>query len=189
MKHIAIFASGTGSNAENIIRFFSNKSDIKVSLVISNKEHAGVLDKAIALGTKAIFKPKSFLNTKNDLLTLLSEHQIDFIVLAGYLLLIPEFLIDAFPDKIINIHPALLPKHGGKGMYGMHVHRAVVDQKDSESGITIHYVNKNYDEGQTIFQAKCPVNKNDSAQDVANKIHELEMLHFPTVIQDIVRQL
>ncbi|KAA6326213.1 Phosphoribosylglycinamide formyltransferase, partial [termite gut metagenome] len=155
--NIAILASGSGSNAENIIHYFKKSNLVKISLVISNKENAYVLERAQRLNVPFVVAPKSNWETGATVMALLQQYQIDFIVLAGFLLRVPDTLLRAYPDKIINIHPALLPKFGGKGMYGDNVHKAVVAAGEKESGITIHYVNEHYDEGQIIFQAKCEV--------------------------------
>lgn len=186
MNRIAIFASGSGTNAENMIKFFKENKKIEISYIFSNNKNAYIVQRAINHNIKYhIFSRTEFYDSQ-VLLRTLQENQINFIVLAGFLWLIPEYLIDAYPDKIINIHPALLPKYGGKGMYGMHVHNAVVENKETESGITIHYVNKDYDEGNTIFQAKCPVLPSDTPEDVAKKVHELEYAHYPKVIERLV---
>ena len=186
MTRIAIFASGSGSNAENITNYFSNNPAIDVSLILTNNPHAFVIQRAKNLGIKSfIFTKSDFLESGKTLL-FLQENDINLIVLAGFLLKIPKNLIKAFPNKIINIHPALLPKYGGKGMYGDKVHQSVIDNKETESGITIHYVNEHYDEGEIIFQAKCVVEPTDTADDLANKIHALEYEHFPEVIKNIV---
>jgi len=186
MKRIVIFASGSGTNAENIIKFFNNRENASVIQVLTNNPHAKVLDRCRKLGVSALsFNWTAFLKC-NDVLNILQSAKPDLIVLAGFLWKMPEFILNEFPNKIINIHPALLPKFGGKGMYGMHVHEAVVKNKETETGITIHYVNDNYDEGTTIFQAKCPVESSDSAENVAAKIHKLEMEHFPIVIEKLL---
>jgi len=187
--NIAVLASGSGSNAENIIKYFKNSEKITVKLIISNKSDAYVLERAKNLNVKSIFLNKDELANQNTMLNLLSDHKIDLIVLAGYLKLIPEFLIDAFPNRIINIHPALLPKYGGKGMYGMNVHKAVVENKETETGISIHYVNAKYDDGNIIAQFNCKLDKNDTAEDVAAKIHILEMENFPKVIETISKEI
>ncbi len=182
--NVAIFASGSGSNAENIIRYFKD-TDIHF-FIVSNKPEAFVHQRAEKLGVPSVsFSAGQFRET-DDVLNFLLEKNIDFIILAGFLLKIPGNIISAFPNKIINIHPALLPKVGGKGMYGSHVHEAVVAAGEKESGITVHYVNAHYDEGEIIFQAKCEVLPTDSADDVAEKIHALEYLHFPKVIAGIL---
>ena len=180
---LAILASGSGSNAENIIHFFSTEKRVEIGLVISNRSEAQVHQRAERLGVPSFTLPRETLTDGNALSQMLRDRRIDFIVLAGYLLKIPPELIHAYPNRIINIHPALLPKYGGKGMYGNHVHQAVVDAKEKESGITIHLVNENYDEGSIVFQAKSPVFAEDSAEDVAARVHELEYRHYPEVIR------
>lgn len=184
MKNIAIFASGAGTNAENIIRYFSNRNSAKVVLVLSNRREAGVLKRAEALGINTYIFDRNDFYVTGSVLDHLMRNKIDFIVLAGFLWLVPNNLLKNF--TIINIHPALLPKYGGKGMFGMKVHEAVVDNKETESGITIHYVNEHYDEGQVIFQARCPVLPTDTPEMVASKVHELEYLHFPRVIGELL---
>ncbi|WP_293049682.1 phosphoribosylglycinamide formyltransferase [Paludibacter sp.] len=186
MVNIAIFASGSGSNAENIVRYFESHPCISVSLILTNKADAYVLERAKKLNIPAMIFSKTEMNESDSLLNLLIEKKIDWLILAGFLLKVPDNLIAAFPDRILNIHPALLPKHGGKGMYGSRVHEAVVAAGEKESGITIHYVNNHYDEGQIAFQATCPVLPSDSAEDVANKVHALEYEHFPKVIEKII---
>lgn len=186
MKRIVIFASGSGTNAENLIRFFHNKDNVSVIQVLTNNPRAKVLVRCKNLNVSALcFNRIAFYQT-DDVLNILKSSKPDLIVLAGFLWKVPENILKAFPSKIINIHPALLPKYGGKGMYGMHVHNAVVKNKEKESGITIHYVNENYDEGAIIFQAKCDVLTNDTAEDIAAKIHELEMEHFPLVVEKLL---
>ena len=186
--NIAIFASGSGTNAENIIKYFSDSKTHNISFVLSNKKDAFVLERAKKLGVSSIYSTKDELNNKDFLLSLLNKNNIDLIVLAGYLKLIPEFLIEAYPNKIINIHPALLPKYGGKGMYGMNVHKAVVKNKEQETGITVHYVNAKYDDGLIIAQYKCRLSKSDSPDEVAKKIHSLEMNNFPQIIESILSE-
>ncbi|MDD4991413.1 MAG: phosphoribosylglycinamide formyltransferase [Paludibacter sp.] len=182
---IALFASGSGSNAENILNFFSGNQNYEFPIIISNKKDAFVHERAKRLQIPSVtFSREDFLNGEN-ILRFLVDKKIDAIVLAGFLLKVPAVLIDAFPDKIINIHPALLPKHGGKGMYGHFVHEAVAASGDTESGITIHYVNNNYDEGNTIFQATCPVLSTDTPDMIAEKVHALEYEHFPRVIAEL----
>ena len=182
-KNIAIFASGSGTNAENIIRYFQENDLIRVALVLSNRSDAYVLERAHRLQVPSEVFLKEDWVSGEQILALLHEYHIDFIVLAGFLIRVPERLLHAYPDKIINIHPALLPKFGGKGMYGDRVHEAVVAAGETESGITIHYINEHYDEGDTIFQAKCPVLPDDSAIDVAQKVHSLEYKHYPLIIE------
>ncbi|HIC32097.1 MAG TPA: phosphoribosylglycinamide formyltransferase [Flavobacteriaceae bacterium] len=188
MKRVVIFASGSGSNAENLIKFFHNSDNASVVQVLTNNPHAKVLDRCKKLKISALsFNRIAFTQTE-DVLNILKASQPDLIILAGFLWKFPENILKAFPNKVINIHPALLPKFGGKGMYGMNVHEAVVNNKETETGITIHYVNENYDEGAIIFQAKCDVLPNDTAEDVAEKIHELEMEHFPKVVEDLLNE-
>ena len=187
MKRIVIFASGSGTNAENLIKFFHNRDHASVIQVLTNNPHAKVLERCKKLKVSSLsFNRMAFTKT-NDVLNVLKAAQPDLIVLAGFLWKFPEHILNAFPNKVINVHPALLPKYGGKGMYGMHVHEAVVNNKETETGITIHYVNEHYDEGAIIFQATCDVNDGDSAENVAAKIHELEMEHFPEVVNQLLK--
>jgi len=186
MKRIVIFASGSGSNAENLIRFFHNRDNASVIQVLTNNPHAKVLDRCKKLKTSALSFNRTALNNTDDVLNILKNNNPDLIILAGFLWKFPDNILNAFRNKVINIHPALLPNYGGKGMYGMHVHEAVVTNKETETGITIHYVNENYDEGAVIFQAKCDVSGSDSAEDVAAKIHKLEMEHFPKVVEKLL---
>lgn len=185
MIRIAVLASGSGTNAENIIRYFEKNKAVKITAVISNKKNAKVLERASNLKIPTHYFDKNAFFEGEEVVTLLSE-KADFIILAGFLLKIPQNILAAFPNKIVNIHPALLPKFGGKGMYGMHVHNAVKAQKETETGITIHYVNENYDEGAIIFQAKTAVSSKDSAEDIAKNIHVLEQKHFPNVIESVL---
>jgi phosphoribosylglycinamide formyltransferase-1 len=185
-KYIAILASGSGSNAENIINYFEKNNRIKIRLVLSNKANAGVLERAQRLDIPFVFVPPNDWETGEKVMTLLRQYRIDFIVLAGFLLRIPEILLRAYPRKIINIHPALLPKFGGKGMYGNKVHEAVVAANEKESGITIHYVNEHYDKGEIIFQTKCKIFPGDFPEDVAKKVHALEYKYFPEIIEQVV---
>jgi len=184
---LAILVSGSGSNAENIIHFFSDNHRVEIGLIISNRAEAQVHQRAKRLGVPSITYSKELLSDGHELSKILKNERIDFIILAGYLLKIPSALILAFPNRIVNIHPALLPKYGGKGMYGNHVHQAVVDAKETESGITIHLVNEHYDEGAILFQAKCPVFAEDSADDVAARVHELEYIHYPNIIRQLIQ--
>ncbi|MDO6761117.1 phosphoribosylglycinamide formyltransferase [Tamlana sp. 2_MG-2023] len=188
MKRIVIFASGSGSNAENIIRFFENSNTASVVQVLTNNPQAKVLDRAKNLKVSAFSFNRVAITKTDDVLNLLKASKPDLIVLAGYLWKFPDNILNAFPNKVINVHPALLPKFGGKGMYGMNVHQAIVENKETETGITIHYVNEHYDEGAIIFQAKCKVESTDSADDVASKIHELEMEHFPKVVEELLKK-
>ncbi|WP_299095474.1 phosphoribosylglycinamide formyltransferase [Winogradskyella sp.] len=186
MKRIVIFASGSGSNAENLIKFFQNSDEASVIQVLTNNPHAKVLDRCKNLKISALSFNRIAFSKTEDVLNILKTSQPDLIILAGFLWKFPEFILNEFKNKVINIHPALLPKYGGKGMYGIHVHNAIVANKESETGITIHYVNENYDEGAIIFQAKCDVKTSDNAEDVAAKIHELEMEHFPKVVKELL---
>ena len=186
MKRIVIFASGSGSNAENIIKYFQKTNLAEVTLVLSNKNDAKVLDRAEKLSVFSKSFTKSEFIDSAKITTILKKESPDLIVLAGFLLKFPEFILKEFPNKVINIHPALLPKYGGKGMYGMLVHESVVKNKESESGITIHYVNENYDEGAIIFQKSFQLSENDTSESVAHKIHELEYEFLPKVIEEIL---
>jgi phosphoribosylglycinamide formyltransferase 1 len=186
MNKIAIFASGSGSNAENIVKYFQNHNNIHVDCILTNKADAFVIERAKSLNIESfVFNRDDFYNSPK-VLNYLMLRNIDFIVLAGFLWLVPDYLVKNFPNKIVNIHPALLPKYGGKGMYGMKVHEAVVKAGDSETGISIHYVNDKYDEGDIIFQARCKVDIQDTPQMVAEKIHKLEYQHFPAIIEKLV---
>ena len=182
MHKIAIFASGAGSNAQKIIDFFKNHSSIKIALIVCNKPGAGVLKIAEKEQIPAILVEKTAFFSENSCKNELKAHNIDFIVLAGFLWKIPAALLHVYPHQIINIHPALLPAYGGKGMYGDRVHQAVLDNSEAESGITIHYVDDEYDHGATIFQARCPVFQNDTAASLAERIHKLEHQHYAPVI-------
>ena len=186
MKRLVIFASGSGSNAENISRFFEHSPHVEVSLILTNNPNAKVLERAKKLDVASICFNRKAFSGSSVILDLLKNLQPDLIVLAGFLWKVPSQMVKMFSNKIINLHPALLPKFGGKGMYGIHVHEAVVAHKESESGITIHYVNEQYDEGAIIFQTKCEVLPTDKATDVAAKIHDLEMAHFPEVIHRLL---
>jgi len=186
MQQIAVFASGTGSNAARIIDHFRRHTSIRVALIVCNKPGAGVLDIAAKEGVAALLIDKERFFRGDSFVPTLQEHGIDFIVLAGFLWKIPEALVRAWPGKIINIHPALLPKFGGKGMYGRFVHEAVIAAEERETGITIHYVDEHYDHGQPIFQAKVIVEKDDTPETVAKKVHLLEYEHFPRIIEEVI---
>ncbi len=186
MTRIAIFASGSGSNAENIANYFNLNENVEVSLFLTNNPNAFVVERAKKLGVKSYIFNKTDFTKTDQILRFLQENNINLIVLAGFLLKIPENLIKSYPNKIVNIHPALLPKFGGKGMYGDNVHKAVVEAKETESGITIHYVNENYDEGKIIFQEKFDVLPTDTFENVAEKIHKLEYKHYPEVIETLI---
>ena len=184
MKRIAIFASGSGSNAQKIIEYFSASKDIVVDSLWSNNENAYALIRAEKLGVETFtFESEEFYRS-NEILDRLYDHRIDMIVLAGFLWLVPRNLTELF--TVVNIHPALLPKYGGKGMYGMNVHKAVLASKDKESGITIHRVNQNYDQGDIIFQATCPIISGDTPESLAARIHELEHQHYPRIIEEVL---
>jgi len=185
MKHICIFASGSGTNAQNIIEYFKKTKNIEISLVLSNKREAYVLQRAQLLGVSNRFFSREDFNNYT-VLKLLEEYKIDFIVLAGFLWLIPKEFLRAYPNRIVNIHPALLPKYGGKGMYGARVHETVLENKEKESGISIHYVNEEYDKGDIIFQARCKIEQGETADSLANKVHKLEYEHYPRVIEKLV---
>lgn len=188
MIKIAVFASGNGSNAENIVRYFSGNKQFSVAIIVSNKPDAFVHQRASALKIPSFtFSKQDFLQG-DSLLHLLEEKEIDFIVLAGFLLKFPEKIIAKYPNRIVNIHPALLPNYGGKGMYGDHVHRAVLECGEKETGITIHYVNERYDEGEIVFQAKCPIPPDADADMVASLVHKLEYRHFPKVIEKVMKK-
>jgi phosphoribosylglycinamide formyltransferase 1 len=187
--NIAILASGNGSNAQRIIEYFSTEKHIHFPVIITNKADAYVRNRAAQLNIPSVYLSKTEISQTDALLQLLKDNKIDWIILAGFLLLIPQQIIQAYSNRIINIHPALLPKYGGKGMYGMHVHEAVIANKETESGISIHYVNEYYDEGNIIFQAKCKIAENDTAEDLAHKIHLLEYEYFPKVIEDIISKV
>ena len=188
MKKIAIFASGNGTNAQRIAEYFSDKKNINISIILSNKKDAYVLQRAENLDIPAYsFNRDEFYKT-DIVLKKLKNNKIDLIVLAGFLWLVPDNILKEYNRRIINIHPALLPKYGGKGMYGAKVHEAVIEANDPETGISIHYVNEKYDEGEIIFQAKIPVEKHDTSDSIAPKVHQLEYEHFPRVIEEILME-
>ena len=189
MKNIAIFASGSGSNAENIVNYFEGSEVAKISLIVCNKADAYVFERARRLGIPSRLVTRKEMGNQEAVMALMEEFRIDFIVLAGYLVLVPKYLVDAYPRAIVNIHPALIPLHCGKGMYGERVHEDVIRCGDKESGITIHYVNEFFDNGDIIFQATCPVEPGDDAHAVATKVHQLEYAHFPRVIEEAVLAL
>jgi phosphoribosylglycinamide formyltransferase-1 len=189
MKSIAIFASGSGTNAENIARYFRDSSDVCISVIVSNKPDAYVLKRAKTLGIPSEILTGSDMKNEARVMAFLARYKVDFIVLAGWLLRIPDYIVKAFPHAIVNIHPALLPLHGGKGMYGDHVHEDVIRCGERESGITIHYVNEQYDSGAVILQAKCPVLSTDTPHDLAMRVHALEYAHYPSVIAEAIVKL
>ncbi|MEN8157979.1 MAG: phosphoribosylglycinamide formyltransferase [Bacteroidota bacterium] len=189
MKRIAIFASGSGTNAENMVRYFRTRPGARVELVLTNRPGAGVISRAESVDVETVvFNREQFYGT-DEIEVLLRERAIDFIVLAGFLWLVPSRLLETYHGRMVNIHPALLPKYGGKGMFGDHVHRAVIASGDTESGITIHYVNKAYDQGDIIFQATCAVEPDDTPDSLASRIHALEYKHFPKVVEKLLDQL
>lgn len=185
---VAIFVSGNGTNCENIIRYFAQSTTIQISLVLSNKSDAYALTRAKRLGFPTIIVPKKDFNDASILLPILQSNDIDFIVLAGFLLMIPNFLIAAFPKRMINIHPALLPKFGGKGMYGHHVHEAVKAAGETETGFTVHWVSDVCDGGEIIAQYRTPLDSTDTVEDIAEKEHQLEMKYFPSVIEKVITE-
>ena len=188
-KRLAVFASGSGSNAEKIAEYFAENPEVDVTLILSNNPQAGVIARARRFHIPVVlFDRKAFYET-HKIIEILQNEGIDLVVLAGFMMLIPEAMVQAFPNKIINIHPALLPKYGGKGMYGHFVHEAVVAAKDLESGITVHFVNERYDEGDIIFQATCPVASEDTPEEVARKVQILEHQHYPEVVKEILGRL
>ncbi|MGF1635866.1 MAG: phosphoribosylglycinamide formyltransferase [Cyclobacteriaceae bacterium] len=187
--NIAIFASGNGSNADAIIRYFKNSSLAEVTLVLSNNANAYVLERALNFEIPAIAFNRSEFYEDDAIDNLLKNCQVGFIVLAGFMWLFPKKLVEAFPGRIVNIHPALLPKYGGKGMFGHHVHAEVIKNQEKESGITIHYVNENYDEGSIIFQARCEVKNDDTPESLAERIHHLEHKYYPEIIFQCVQHL
>ena len=188
MHHIAIFVSGSGTNCENLIKYFKDSASVNCALVVSNKADAYALVRAERLGVPTAVTPKAQLHDPKVMLPLLREYHIDFIVLAGFLPLIPDFLIEAFPRRIVNLHPALLPKFGGKGMWGHHVHEAVKAAGETETGMTVHYVSPVCDGGDIIAQFSTPLSPDDTVDDIAEKEHLLEMEHFPQVIEDVIRR-
>jgi len=186
MTNIAIFASGSGSNAENIIHYFKNNPEISFPLILANKPDAFVLERAQRLKVPSYIFDKNTFNNTDRVLNKLKAVKTDLIILAGFLWLVPDNILAAYPNKIVNIHPALLPKYGGKGMYGMRVHEAVHSSGDKKTGISIHYVNKHYDEGEIIFQAKCTVEDEDTPDTIAQKVHAREYQVFPKIIENLV---
>ena len=183
MKHLAIFASGEGTNAENIIRYFENSGTAKVTLLVYNRKEAGVRLRAERLGVRTEYIPKSMFGDSEKVLATLREANTNIIVLAGFLLFVPEYLLETYHNRIINIHPSLLPLHGGKGMHGIHVHEDVLACGDKETGITVHVADAQLDHGCVLFQAKCPVERGDTPEDVAARVHKLEYAYFPEVIE------
>ena len=189
MKNLCILVSGSGTNAENIIRFFQKNELAKVNLLLANRKDAYALTRAGKMGVPAKVFNREELYQSDKVLSILREYSTDLIILAGFLWLIPVSILEAFPNRILNIHPALLPRYGGKGMYGSRVHEAVIANKDKKSGITIHLVNEEYDSGDIIFQADCPVFEDDTADTLAARIHKLEYEYYPKVILEYLDRL
>lgn len=187
--NLAIFASGAGSNAQNIVNYFADNKNIHVKALLCNNPNAYVLERLEGSVKETIIFTREELQKSEKIEKFLADNQIDLIILAGFLLKIPENIINKFQSRIINIHPALLPKYGGKGMYGMNVHNAVIESHEKVSGITIHLVDEVYDNGKSLFQAECSIDENESAESLAAKIHELEQKHFPRVIEEYIRKL
>jgi phosphoribosylglycinamide formyltransferase-1 len=186
MHRLAIFASGSGTNAENIIRYFQNKPQIKVSCICTNRADAYVTERVRPYNIPVLlFSRQDFYETEK-VIDYLEESKVDWIILAGFLWLIPANLVDRYASHIINIHPALLPKYGGKGMYGASVHKAVMENGEKQSGITIHFVNREYDKGNIIFQTSCKIDPSDTPDSLASKVHALEYEHFPRVIEEVI---
>jgi phosphoribosylglycinamide formyltransferase-1 len=188
MIKLAIFASGSGTNAENIARYFQTNDNISVEHLFCNKPKAYAIERAKKLNISYTIFDRDDFYVNGSVLNKLKTNEIDYIILAGFLWLIPNEMVKMFPNRIINIHPALLPNYGGKGMYGMNVHREIIKNKDKESGISIHFVNMNYDEGNIIFQAKCMIDEYDTAEDLAEKIHILEQDNFPRIIEETIQK-
>ena len=187
MTNVAIFVSGGGTNCENIIRYFKNSEQVKIRLVVSNKADAYALVRAQNQGVPTVVITKQDFNDKQKMSALMKKYDIEFIVLAGFLLIVPDFLIEAYDRRMINIHPALLPKYGGKGMYGHHVHEAVKAAGEKETGITIHFVNNELDAGEHIAQYRVALTDDDTPDTIAEKIHILEQAHFPEVIEKVIK--
>jgi len=192
MEHrirLCIFVSGNGTNCENIIQYFQQKGNADIAFVLSNSAKAFALERAKRLGVKTYVLSKAEINDENVLLPLMKKEQVDFIVLAGFLLMIPDFLINTYDHRMINLHPALLPKFGGKGMYGHHVHEAVKAAGETETGMTVHWVNRKYDDGEILAQYRTPISPDDTPDDIAAKEHALEMKYFPKVIDEVISKI
>ena len=189
MTNVAIFVSGSGTNCENIIRYFKDSEEVKISLVLSNKADAYALVRAKNLNVPTAIMNKNDFNDREKMMTLMKEYEIEFIVLAGFLLIVPVFLIEAYDRRMINIHPALLPKYGGKGMWGHHVHEAIKAAGETETGMTVHWVSDVCDGGEIIAQFSTPLSPDDTPEDIAHKEHLLEMEHFPRVIEEIISNI
>ena len=187
MKRIAVFASGNGTNCENIIRYFSTSVCARVAVVITNNCKAKVIERAEKLDTPVVVMPRADINNESKITKVMHEYERDFIVLAGFMLFVPDFLIEAYKNRIVNIHPSLLPKYGGKGMYGIHVHEAVKNNNEKESGITIHLVNNEYDKGEIVAQFSTAIDSNDTVDEIASKVHSLEYEYYPKVIENLLK--
>jgi phosphoribosylglycinamide formyltransferase-1 len=187
LKKLAIFASGSGSNAENICNYFENHSGITVVLICTNKRDAFIVKRAKKLNIPVTFITKTELNNFDSLHKTLQNIKVDFIILAGFLLKLPTVMVGKYQNRILNIHPSLLPKYGGKGMYGSNVHKAVLENKETESGISIHFVNQNYDKGELVLQKKCSVSENETLETLTAKIHQLEQKYFPLTIEKALK--
>ncbi len=185
---IAIFASGEGTNAERIMSAFAKNGEIEVALLLASKEGIGALQKAEAAGVPSVVFPRTAFAETEPILSVLQNYKVDFIVLAGFLVHIPEWMLRVYPNRLINIHPSLLPKFGGKGMFGLRIHQAVLEAAEQESGITIHLVNELYDSGDILFQATCSVKSDDSAAALAARVHELEYKYYPEVVEEWIKQ-
>ncbi|HCC70827.1 MAG TPA: phosphoribosylglycinamide formyltransferase [Bacteroidales bacterium] len=188
MKNIAIFASGSGTNAQKLMEYFSNSKTAKVKIILSNKADAFVLERATKFSVTTIVFDRDDLYIKGKVLKILIDNNIEIIVLAGFLWLVPVEILRHYPDRIVNIHPALLPDYGGKGMYGSRVHKAVLENKEKESGISIHYVNEKYDEGSIIFQARCEVKPDDTPESLAGRIHKMEHKYYPVIVEKLIME-
>tara|TARA_B100000795_G_scaffold41763_1_gene27352 strand:+ start:100 stop:672 length:573 start_codon:yes stop_codon:yes gene_type:complete len=188
-KKLAIFASGSGSNAENICNYFAESSDIEVVLICTNNSDAFIVKRANKLSIPVYIFSKNELNNFIDLHKKLQSIAVEVVILAGFLLKLPSIMVSSYPNRIINIHPALLPKYGGKGMYGGNIHKAVIENKETESGISIHFVNQNYDEGKIILQKKCSISKLETVDSLTQKIHKLEYNYYPKTIKKILKEL
>jgi phosphoribosylglycinamide formyltransferase-1 len=188
MKKLAIFASGNGTNAERIADYFAENKEVAVSLILTNKKNAGVIERAKRLGIEVVVFDRHTFYETDSIISLLKKHNIHLVVLAGFLWLVPQNILHEYRNRIVNIHPALLPKYGGKGMFGHHVHEAVIASGDKTSGITIHFVNEKYDEGQVIFQKEVEIDPGDTPDMLAQKIHGLEYRYFPEVIEKLLEK-
>ncbi len=186
MWNVTIFASGSGSNAENIFNYFKDSKLVRVGLLITDNPKAFVIERCRRHSVPCLVLSKRLIDDTDFMLGVLRDFRTNFVVLAGYIKLVPDYIVAAFDQRIVNIHPSLLPKHGGKGMYGNRVHQSVLDSGDKESGITIHFIDNDYDRGSVIFQAKCPVLPDDTADSLAQRVHALEYEYYPNVIEDTI---